>query len=137
VLNGARATFGALRCYRDIQNGDNLDSIYGLQAGDSHVYCIAYNVPLATPCPTPTPKPTATPTLMESTGLMFVDYFRGQAGISGNALMALDLSPASGGSSSPSSWLAVLLMCLAVCGVALVAVQARRRLADEPENGQV
>jgi hypothetical protein len=43
------ATFGELRCYRDIQNGDNLESIYNLQSSDiangvANIYCIAYNV---------------------------------------------------------------------------------------------
>ncbi len=43
------ATFGELRCYRDIENGDNLESIYNLQSSDvtngvANLYCIAYNV---------------------------------------------------------------------------------------------
>ncbi len=45
----AGATFGELRCYRDIENGDNLESIYNLQSSDvtngvANLYCIAYNV---------------------------------------------------------------------------------------------
>jgi len=66
-----RFTLGELRCYRDIRNGDNLESIFNLQAGDTSLYCIAYNVPAAPgstptsapkPTPTPTPKPTPKPT---------------------------------------------------------------------------
>ena len=49
--------FGALRCYTDINNGDNLEGIFGWNGSDALV-CIAYDV--ATP--TPTPEPTATPT---------------------------------------------------------------------------
>ena len=60
-------SFGALRCYRDINNGDNLEGIFGWNGTDALV-CIAYNVaiptPVATPPPpdaTPTPTPVATP----------------------------------------------------------------------------
>jgi hypothetical protein len=54
--------FGALRCYTDILNGDNLESIYGWN-GDDALTCIAYNVAeTPEPTPTPTPEPTPTPT---------------------------------------------------------------------------
>ncbi len=62
VVDNARGTFGALRCYRDILNGDNLDSVYGLQAGATHIYCIAYNVAIPESTPSPTEAPTASPT---------------------------------------------------------------------------
>ncbi|HEX7495366.1 MAG TPA: hypothetical protein VF349_01915 [Candidatus Limnocylindrales bacterium] len=38
------AGFGALRCYKDVLNGDNLDYIYNVPADTTQVYCIAYNV---------------------------------------------------------------------------------------------
>lgn len=39
------ASFGALRCFTDINNGDNLESIFGLDpANTTQVYCIAFNV---------------------------------------------------------------------------------------------
>ncbi len=39
------ASFGALRCFTDINNGDNLESIFGLDpAKTTQVYCIAFNV---------------------------------------------------------------------------------------------
>lgn len=41
------AGFGALRCYQDIQGGDNLEAISLVAAGTSGVSCIAYNVPPA------------------------------------------------------------------------------------------
>jgi hypothetical protein len=65
VVDNVRGTFGALRCYRNILNGDNLDTVYGLQAGDTHIYCIAYNVAIPGSTPTPTPAQSgsiATPT---------------------------------------------------------------------------
>jgi hypothetical protein len=53
------ATFGAIRCYEDILNGDNRENIRGVGVASLHVYCIAYNVAVAQQ-PTPTP-PTASP----------------------------------------------------------------------------
>jgi uncharacterized repeat protein (TIGR01451 family) len=38
------AGFGALRCYKDVLNGDNLDYIYNVPADTTQVYCIAYNI---------------------------------------------------------------------------------------------
>jgi cell division septation protein DedD len=74
------AAFGALRCFTDINNGDNLESIFGLTDA-AQIYCIAFNVGTPTPsfspvppsptsppctlanhCTWPTPTPTATPT---------------------------------------------------------------------------
>jgi hypothetical protein len=80
------AAFGALRCYKDILNGDNRERIAGLSGSAQHIYCIAYNVdpnlvspspsafqsfqgataspvvPTATPVrPTQAPAPTCTP----------------------------------------------------------------------------
>ena len=59
------ASFGELRCYRDIENGDNLELLYNkdglftsdLTAADGtlNLYCIAYNV-----APTPPTKGTLT-----------------------------------------------------------------------------
>jgi uncharacterized repeat protein (TIGR01451 family) len=40
------ATFGSLRCYNDILNGDNLERIDLAAAGTSGVMCVAYNVDL-------------------------------------------------------------------------------------------
>ena len=55
--------FGALRCFTDVLNGDNVEGIYGWNGRDALV-CIAYNVaesPTPTPAPTPAPDPTPTP----------------------------------------------------------------------------
>ena len=60
------AGFGALRCYRDINNGDNLEGIFNWNGIDP-IICIGYDVvastaPTPTPiAPTPTPVPTVTP----------------------------------------------------------------------------
>ena len=58
------ATFGALRCYTDIMNGDNLENVRYLGTADQHIYCIAYNVvvPQETPTVEPTEPPTEAPT---------------------------------------------------------------------------
>jgi hypothetical protein len=40
--------FGALRCYKDINNGDNLEGIFGWNGTDA-IACIAYNVAKAAP----------------------------------------------------------------------------------------
>lgn len=45
VPQSSVASFGALRCFTDINNGDNLESIFGLNpAKTTQVYCIAFNV---------------------------------------------------------------------------------------------
>ncbi len=59
--------FGALRCYKDINNGDNLEGISGWNSEDK-IACIAYNV--ATPTPTPTPTP-PTPPCTTANGCFF------------------------------------------------------------------
>jgi MBG domain (YGX type) len=43
-LSPAVAGFGALRCYHDILNGDNLDYVGGVPTGTNQAYCLAYNV---------------------------------------------------------------------------------------------
>jgi hypothetical protein len=54
------AGFGALRCYRDINNGDNLEGIFNWNGIDP-IICIGYDV-VASTAPTPTPiAPTPTP----------------------------------------------------------------------------
>ena len=40
----ASASFGAIRCYDDNLNGDNLENIQGVPEATTQVYCIAYNV---------------------------------------------------------------------------------------------
>lgn len=42
--------FGALRCYNDALNGDNLEFINVGDANPTNIYCIAYNVQPAVPC---------------------------------------------------------------------------------------
>ena len=44
VLSPAVAGFGALRCYRDVLNGDNLDYVGGVPTGTNQAYCLSYNV---------------------------------------------------------------------------------------------
>jgi len=43
VIQGNIASFGQLRCYKDMLYGDNADNVYVPPAG-THVYCLAYNV---------------------------------------------------------------------------------------------
>jgi hypothetical protein len=38
------AGFGALRCFNDMNNGDNAENIQGIGASSLHIYCISYNV---------------------------------------------------------------------------------------------
>ena len=38
------AGFGALRCFNDMNNGDNAENIQGIGTANLHAYCIAYNV---------------------------------------------------------------------------------------------
>ena len=38
------ASFGAMRCYNDIHNGDNAENIQGIGTASLHIYCIAYDV---------------------------------------------------------------------------------------------
>jgi hypothetical protein len=44
----AVGSFGALRCFSDITNGDNIENIQGIGTGDLQMYCIVYNVAPAT-----------------------------------------------------------------------------------------
>lgn len=60
VQNTSVAKFGAIRCYKDAVNGDNLEYLQ-FSSVPSDVYCIAYNVPLSTPVPTPSATPTNSP----------------------------------------------------------------------------
>ncbi|MHB8458839.1 MAG: hypothetical protein ACYDAK_11985 [Candidatus Limnocylindrales bacterium] len=77
VMQPGVATFGALRCGNDILNGDNLEFLFRVSPTITHLYCIAYNVPVPpiiipctpanncffnTPPPSPTPSPVPTPT---------------------------------------------------------------------------
>jgi hypothetical protein len=44
VTQPSVAGFGALRCFSDINNGDNRENIQGVGTADLHIYCIAYDV---------------------------------------------------------------------------------------------
>jgi hypothetical protein len=145
VVDNARGTFGALRCYRDILNGDNLDSVYGLQAVDTHIYCIAYNVaiPQATPTasaiesfqgetatPVVTSSPveslqgeTATPVVTSSP----VESFQGETATPAKTATPPPTTTGRGSSGNSSTPLMVMLICLAFGGLGLAAVEAQRR----------
>ncbi len=53
--------FGALRCYTDIANGDNLEAIFGWNGTDP-IACIAYNLLTPGPSPSPNASPSPSPT---------------------------------------------------------------------------
>ena len=44
ITQPAAAGFGALRCYNDNLNGDNLENMQGVPEATTQIYCIAYNV---------------------------------------------------------------------------------------------
>jgi hypothetical protein len=145
------ATFGALRCYNDIMNGDNLENIRNLGTADQHIYCIAYNVVVPGPTPTveptapPTEAPTATPTVEPTAppteAPTAFESFQGETATptqtpfesfqGETATPALTGTPpptntGSGGSNN-STPLFALLICLVFGGFGLLAVQAQRQ----------
>jgi hypothetical protein len=129
------ATFGALRCGSDIQNGDNIENVRNLGLTNQHLYCIAYNVVVAQPTPTPTPTATpcgvvgvANPAAVQ-TATPCPTAFQTQAGETGTP--AANTPPptstdgsGTGGNSIP---LLALLICLAFGGLGLAAVEAQRK----------
>ena len=68
LKNTSSYTFGQLRCYKDVLNGDNLEIIHAVPDTVHQIYCIAYNVkipivviPQPQPHPPPQPQPQPQP----------------------------------------------------------------------------
>ena len=136
------ATFGALRCNSDIQNGDNIENVRNLGASDLHIYCIAYNVVVAaqsTPTPTATPTATATATGCGIVGVANPAAVQTatpcptafQSLLGETATPAANTPPPTStdgsGTSGNSMPLFALLISLAFGGLGLAAVEAQRR----------
>jgi hypothetical protein len=137
------ATFGALRCYTDIINGDNVENIRDLGTSDQHIYCIAYNVVVSQATPPPTEAPTGTPVATATQCVVGVadaaavatdtscptpfESFQGETATPGQTTTP---PPTSTGGSDPgnnSTPLFALLICLAFGGLGLAAVDMQRR----------
>lgn len=126
------AAFGALRCYTDILNGDNVETISGLTGGDQHIYCIAYNVlpNRATPSPAESASPvesfqgeTATPVVTSTP----FESFQGETATPGQTTTPPPTSTATDPSGHNSTPLVALLICVGFGGLGLVAVEIQRR----------
>jgi hypothetical protein len=127
------AGFGALRCYKDILNGDDRERIAGLTGSAQHIYCIAYNVDpnlLATPTPTPTPTPartcltvagapTACPTPFQS--------FQGETLVPSPSPTPPPTSSADGSPGGGAMPWGIVLIALAFGGFGLTAAIVQRR----------
>jgi hypothetical protein len=136
------ATFGALRCGSDIENGDNIENIRNIGSASLHLYCIAYNVAVAQPTPSPTVAPTQAPTTPPTAGTSATidpclpaingapaavatatcpfQSFAGETAPTTSASSGTD----SGNGSTP---LMALLICFGFAGLGLAAVQAQKR----------
>jgi hypothetical protein len=120
------ATFGALRCNRDIKNGDNVENVRNVGVASQHIYCIAYNVAVAqvTPVPTVSPSPfqsfggtTATP----------IESFAGETATAGSSATPPPTDTNGGGSDGNSTPLLAWLIGLGLGALALLGVQTQRR----------
>ena len=120
LTNPSIAGFGALRCYRDIHNGDDRENIRGIGTTSQHAYCISYNVAVAQATPTPTAVSSATPTAFQS--------IEGETSIPSASTTPPPTSTGStdgsGGSTTP---MLALLISLAFGAMGLVAVESQRR----------
>ncbi len=135
VMQPSVAGFGALRCFTDIGNGDNVESIHAITANDTHLYCIAYNVapstdatptPVATPTPfesfqgeTATPQSSSTPTPFES--------FQGETATPKSSTTPPPTSTNGGNSGESNTPLGALLILIGFGALGLVAVESQRR----------
>lgn len=131
------ATFGALRCNSDIQNGDNIENIRNLGTSNLHIYCIAYNVVVAQPTATPTATATATACGIVGVANPAAVQTATPCPTAFQSLQGETATPAGNtppptstdgnGTSGPSIPLFALLICLAFGGLGLAAVESQRR----------
>jgi hypothetical protein len=137
------ASFGALRCYTDINNGDNVENIRDLGTSDQHIYCIAYNVVVSQATPPPTEGPTGTPVATPTQCVVGVadaaavatdtscptpfDSFQGETATPGRTTTPPPTSTGGTDSGNNSTPLFALLICLAFGGLGLAAVEMQRR----------
>lgn len=146
------AGFGALRCYKDILNGDNRERIAGLSGSAQHIYCIAYNVDpnlispspsalqsfqgaTATPIvPTQPPAPTCTP-VVGVAGVNAVvtpcpspfQSFQGETSVPDPTSTPPPTSTGGGSAGGGTTPLTVLLFGGAFSIFGLIAIDAERR----------
>jgi hypothetical protein len=115
------AAFGALRCYTDINNGDNVENIADLSGGAQHIYCIAYNV-------LPKPAETATPfqSFQGETATPF-QSFQGETAVASQVITPPPTSTGGDSSNNGSTPLLVVLISLAFAAAGLTAVETQRR----------
>ena len=139
------ATFGALRCYTDIINGDNVENIRSLGTSNQHIYCIAYNVVVSQPTAPPTEAPTATPTTEATATPCIVgvanpaafstdtscptpfESFQGETATPRQTATPPPTNSASSSSSGGATPLFALLICFLFGGIGLTAAQFQRR----------
>jgi hypothetical protein len=104
------AGFGALRCFTDIGNGDNVENIQGVTANDTHIYCIAYNV---------APTIDSAPTPFES--------FQGETATPQSSFTPPPTSTGGNGTGGNTTPLLALLISMAFGSLGLLAVGGQRR----------
>ena len=128
LANPSIAGFGALRCYRDIHNGDDRENIRGIGTTSQHAYCIGYNVAVAQATPTPTAVSSATPTAVSSatpTPLQSIE------GVTSQPRSSTTPPPTSSGSTdgsgSNTTPMLALLISMAFGAMGLFAVESQRR----------
>jgi hypothetical protein len=110
IMRPSVAAFGALRCFTDIGNGDNVENIHAIAANDTHLYCIAYNV---------APSTDATPTPFES--------FQGETATPNSSITPPPTSTGGSGSGGNTTPLLALVISMAFGALGLVAVEGQRR----------
>ena len=123
IMQPSVATFGALRCYTDILNGDNVENIRQIGTADAHIYCIAYNV-VVTQASAPASASASTD---PSSGETPFQSIQGETATPGGTTTPPPTNTTDNGSGSSSTPLLALLICFAFGGVGLAAVEAQRR----------
>jgi hypothetical protein len=137
------ASFGALRCYTDIINGDNVENIRDLGTSDQHIYCIAYNVVVSQATPPPTEAPTSTPVATPTECVVGVadaaavatdtscptpfESFQGETATPGQTTTPPPTSTDGNDPGNNSTPLFALLIWLAFGGLGFAAVEMQRR----------
>jgi hypothetical protein len=126
LTNPSIAGFGALRCYRDIHNGDDRENIRGIGTTSQHAYCISYNVAVVQATPTPTVAATPTPTVA-ATPTPFQSIEGATSLPSASTTPPPTSTGGTDGSGSNTTPMLALLISLAFGAMGLVAVESQRR----------
>jgi hypothetical protein len=128
LTNPSVAGFGALRCYRDIHNGDDRENVRAIGTTSQHAYCISYNVAVAQATPTPTAVSSATPTAVSSATPTPFQSIEGATSLPSASTTPPPTSTGStDGSGSSTTPMLALLISLAFGAMGLVAVESQRR----------